>query len=333
MSRTVSVVGPEIPQLPWQEKPKGCQDPLWRYDRNPVIGRHAIPRANSVFNSAVVPFEGGFAGVFRCDNVCMKHRLHAGRSKDGLTWDFDPKPIQFATVVDKEVLTRGGYDPRVVKIDDKYYVTWCNNYHGATIGMAWTKDFKEFHQMENAFLPFNRNGVLFPRKVNGHYLMLSRPSDNAHTPFGEIYLSQSPDLEFWGRHRHVLRGNTGWDWLKIGPGPMPIETSEGWLMIYHGVVNTCTGYVYRAGAALLDLEQPWKIKAQAKAYILTPEETYETVGDVPSVVFPCAALADAKTGRMAIYYGAADTVVGLAFTTVQELVQFIYDNDKTEDNL
>ncbi|PTY06209.1 glycosidase [Opitutaceae bacterium EW11] len=331
MPGKVRIVGPEIPNLPWQEKPQGCSDVIWRYTANPVIGRYAIHKANSVFNSAVVPWEGGFIGVFRCDNVCMRHRLYVGRSPDGLKWDFETNPLQFVGG-DKEIFTRGGYDPRVVKIDDKYYVTWCNNYHGATIGMAWTTDFKEFHLMENAFLPFNRNGVLFPRKVNGYYLMLSRPSDNAHTPFGEIYLSQSPDLEFWGRHRHVLRGNTGWDWLKIGPGPMPIETSEGWLMLYHGVVNTCTGYVYRAGVALLDLEQPWKVKANAKAYVLTPSEPYEMVGDVPNVVFPCAALADAKTGRMAIYYGAADTVVGLGFTTVDTLLQHIKDTQDTEDN-
>lgn len=78
------------------------------------------------------------------------------------------------------------YDPRVCKIDDKYYVTWCNGYHGPTIGVAYTYDFKKFVQLENAFLPFNRNGVLFPRKINGYYMMMSRPSDNGHTPFGDI---------------------------------------------------------------------------------------------------------------------------------------------------
>ena len=84
-----------------------------------------------------------------------------------------------------------GYDPRVCRIDDKYYVTWCNGYHGPTIGIAWTKDFKTFHQLENAFLPYNRNGVMFPRKINGNYAMLSRPSDTGHTPFGDIFYSES----------------------------------------------------------------------------------------------------------------------------------------------
>ena len=76
------------------------------------------------------------------------------------------------------------------------------------------------------------------------------------------------------------------------------------------------------GCALLDLEQPWKVIARTKDYILAPDRDYERVGDVPNVVFPCAALADADTGRIAIYYGCADTVTGLAFTTVENLVQY-----------
>lgn len=331
MVSQTKIIGPEIPQLPWEPRPAGCHDIVWRHSANPVVGRKAIPNANSIFNSAIVPFGDGFVGVFRCDNTCMQHRLHVGHSADGLHWDIAPQPIRMECA-DPEIFTLGGYDPRVVWIEDRYYVTWCNGYHGATIGLAWTKDFQTFHQMENAFVPYNRNGVLFPRKVNGKYLMLSRPSDNGHTPFGDIFLSQSPDLEHWGHHRHVMRPNTGWDWTKLGPGPMPIETSEGWLMIYHGVSNTCVGFVYRAGVALLDLEQPWKVIANAKAYILTPETPYEMMGDVPNVVFPCAALADAKSGRMAIYYGAADTVVGLAYTTVDELVDFAKKHHDTEDS-
>ena len=98
------------------------------------------------------------------------------------------------------------YDPRVTWLEDRYYVSWCNSYngHGPTIGLAWTHDFRSFTQLDNAFLPFNRNGVLFPRRIGGAYAMLSRPSDNGHTPFGDIYYSESPDLVHWGRHRHVM---------------------------------------------------------------------------------------------------------------------------------
>jgi beta-1,4-mannooligosaccharide/beta-1,4-mannosyl-N-acetylglucosamine phosphorylase len=116
---------------------------------------------------------------------------------------------------------------------------------------------------------------------------------------------------------------SAWQSKKIGPGPIPIETDKGWLLIYHGVINTCNGFVYRMGCALLDLDQPWKVKARSRNYILGPETLYECVGDVPNVTFPCAALTDAATGRIAIYYGCADTVTGLAFTTVDELLGYM----------
>ena len=156
--------------------------------------------------------------------------------------------------------------------------------------------------------------------------MLSRPSDNGHTPFGDIFYSESPDLEFWGHHRHVMSVTRGWQELKIGAGPVPIETTEGWLLIYHGVLLSCNGYVYSMGAAILDTDKPWKVLYRAKPYILAPKEDYERVGDVPNVVFPCAALTDAKTGKISVYYGGADTVVCLAHTTVTELVAFIKEN-------
>jgi beta-1,4-mannooligosaccharide/beta-1,4-mannosyl-N-acetylglucosamine phosphorylase len=180
--------------------------------------------------------------------------------------------------------------------------------------------------MDNVFLPHNRNGVLFPRKINDNYLLLSRPSDNGHTPFGDIYISQSPDLVFWGKHRQVMARANNWQSTKIGAGPIPIETTEGWLMIYHGVLTSCNGFVYSMGAALLDIDKPWKVIARSKSYILSPQTDYECVGDVPNVAFPCAALTDAATGRIAIYYGAADTVTALAFTQVDELIDFIKKN-------
>ncbi len=157
--------------------------------------------------------------------------------------------------------------------------------------------------------------------------MLSRPSDNGHTPFGDIFLSESPDLKYWGCHRYVMgtiKGDaSAWQSTKIGAGSVPIETSEGWLLIYHGVINTCNGFVYRMGCALLDLDEPWKVRKRTKNYILGPHELYECVGDVPNVVFPCAALTDAATGRIAVYYGCADTVTGLAFTTVDRLMAYM----------
>jgi beta-1,4-mannooligosaccharide/beta-1,4-mannosyl-N-acetylglucosamine phosphorylase len=167
-------------------------------------------------------------------------------------------------------------------------------------------------------------------------MLLSRPSDGGHTPFGDIFLSESPDLVYWGKHRHVMgRGyNQWWQSLKIGGGSAPIETSEGWLLFYHGVTGTCNGYVYSMGACILDIDNPAIVKHRCRNFILTPETWYEERGFVPNVVFPCAALCDAESGKIAIYYGAADSYVGLAFTTIDEIVDYIkadeytYDEDK-----
>ena len=222
--------GSSLPNMPWEEKPANCREAIWRYSGNPIIGRDGNKRSNSVFNSAVVPFGDGYAGVFRCDSRSISMDLFAGFSRDGYHWQINDEPIQF-TGADKEIAPREyRYDARITVMDGKYYVTWCNGYHGPTIGVAWTEDFKTFHQLENAFLPFNRNGVLFPRKVNGMYMMLSRPSDNGHTPFGDIYLSQSRDLEFWGRHRFVFStvksDASAWQSTKVGPVPRPSKRTR-----------------------------------------------------------------------------------------------------------
>ena len=153
--------------------------------------------------------------------------------------------------------------------------------------------------------------------------MLNRPSDNGHTPFGDIYLSQSPDMVHWGQHRYVMGVRGGWESTKIGAGPVPIENAEGWLMFYHGVLTSCNGFVYSFGAALLDLDQPWKVIHRGGSYLLSPQTYYECVGDVPNVAFPCAAFYDQPTGRIAIYYGGADTVTALAFAHLDEVLDFV----------
>ena len=326
MAREKTIIGPALPNIPWEEKPAGSGEVIWRYSNNPIIPRDLIPAANSIFNSAVIPFAGAFAGVFRVDHRSRQMTLHTGWSDDGVDWRIEEEPIRFDCGDPEIGRFVYGYDPRVCKLDDWYYVTWCNGYHGPTIGVARTADFRRYEQLENAFLPFNRNGVLFPRKIRGKYAMLSRPSDNGHTPFGDIFYSESPDLCHWGRHRHVMGTAGGWQSTKVGAGPTPIETTEGWLLIYHGVLTSCNGFVYSAGAALLDLDEPWKVIHRIEPYLISPQRLYECVGDVPNVVFPCAALADAATGRLAVYYGGADTVTCLAFARVGELIGHIKAN-------
>ena len=172
-------------------------------------------------------------------------------------------------------------------------------------------------------LPYSRNGVLFPRKIGGEYVLLTRPSDQGHTPYGDIYLSYSKDLTYWGKHKLLMQPKSSWERLKIGAGPAPIETSEGWLLLYHGVTQTCSGYVYSMGGALLDRDDPSKVLHRSENYLLTPEKEYECVGFVPNVVFPCSTLTDSATGRIALYYGCADTVFSLAFSTLDQIINYI----------
>jgi beta-1,4-mannooligosaccharide/beta-1,4-mannosyl-N-acetylglucosamine phosphorylase len=328
--QTKTVIGPALSNIPWEDRPADCADVVWRFSGNPVIPRDLTPTSNSIFNSAVVPFGDAFAGVFRCDDRTRQMQIHSGRSEDGINWHIDAEPIQFICDDPEIARVEYRYDPRVCWVEDRYYVTWCNGYHGPTIGVGYTHDFETFYQLENAFLPYNRNGVMFPRKIGDNYAMLSRPSDTGHTPFGDIYYSESPDMCYWGRHRYVMgRGKTGWQSTKIGAGPIPIETTEGWLTIYHGVLTSCNGFVYSFSAALLDLDQPWKVMYRAAPYLLSPQMTYECVGDVPNVAFPCAALCDADTGRLAIYYGGADTVTCLAFGYVDDIIAFVKENAVT----
>lgn len=322
------IIGASLPGIPWEDKPAGLHEVVWRYSKNPIIDWNPIPRGARAFNSAVLPYQGAFVGVFRIDQKNSRPSLFFGRSEDAINWKIEPEGIPWVDEKGRPRPTSYAYDPRLLKLEDNYYITWCDDFPGPSIGLGMTKDFKTFTRLENPTMPFNRNGVLFPRKIKGLYAMLSRPSDSGHTPFGDIVLSYSPDLTYWGKHRHVMAsgGKNWWQGTKIGAGPVPIETKEGWLLLYHGVVTTCNGFVYSMGGALLDLDEPHKVLYRTNDYLLTPEKQYEIVGFVPNVVFPCATLCDADTGRIAIYYGAADTYTAIAFAQVDELIDHIKSN-------
>ena len=330
----VTIIGPAVPNVPWQDKPESLNGaPVWRYKDNPIIGRNPVKEVARIFNSAVMPYGDAFIGVFRAEQTNGIPFIYLGRSSVGIRWEFEDDKFPFTDEYGIPFMPVYSYDPRLVKVDDVYYIIWCQDFYGASIGMAKTTDFQTFTRIENPFLPFNRNAVLFPRKINGNYCMLSRPSDSGHTPFGDIFISESPDLVYWGRHRHVMsKSSEWWESVKIGGGAAPIETSEGWLLFYHGVTGTCNGYVYSIGGAILDTDQPSIVRYRCENFLLTPEEWYEERGFVGNVTFPCATIHDAASGKIAIYYGAADTYVGLAFTTVDEIVSYIKDHSVTRES-
>ena len=299
---------------------------LKRFVGNPVITASAVPRANSIHNSAVVKYKDGYAGIFRVDEIDFNFTMHVGFSKDGIAWDIDPQPLKMTADHPEIPIHARFYDPRLTLLEGTYYFTWCiDSPQGPCIGLATTKDFKHFQQHENLMPPANRNCVIFPRKINGKYAILHRPSDRGHTPFGDIFYSESPDMTYWGKHRFVFGTlESSWQSTKVGPGPAPIETAEGWLLIYHGVWTSCNGYLYYTGGALLDLDEPWKVIARSKDYLLAPTEPYERVGDVPNVVFPSAAVTDGDVVR--IYYGCADTCVSIAEGQISDIVAFVKKN-------
>ena len=165
-----------LPNLPWQERPADCTAPVWRYQENPIISRNPIPGVARIFNSAVIPYEDAFVGVFRGEQVNGIPFIYFGRSADGIHWTFDQEKIQFLDENGEPFQPVYAYDPRLVEVDGTYYVIWCQDAYGAAIGMAKTTDFQTFVRVENPFLPFNRNAVLFPRKIDGKYIAIIHPS-------------------------------------------------------------------------------------------------------------------------------------------------------------
>ena len=208
---------------------------------------------------------------------------------------------------------------RITPLDGTYYVThaaWLRPW-GCSMGMATTDDFVHFTPLPHLSVPSNRNNVLFPERIGGLYCRLERPQDTSGK--GGMWVSYSPDLEFWGRAMPLDVPNLPWSRNKNGAGAVPIKTGHGWLEIYHATAPTCSTENYYLGAMLLDLDDPSQIVAAPTDFILAAEEVYECVGQTPNVVFTNGAV-EMPDGTLNVYYGCADTRMALAQTTVAELV-------------
>ena len=312
-----------------------CADILKRYENNPILGKNDFPAAagiKTVFNSGVIKTGGKYMMMCRVENAALVNRMWVAESDDGYSFRPRQHPVQMPHDDPEfaEYTTGMYYDPRITEIDGVFYIIHAaHSHHGCRLSLIKTTDFAHFEWMGFISETDNRNGVLFPEKFNGLYARLDRP--NTGSSFGDMWISYSPDLIFWGKSRCVLRNHqVRWAWAKIGPGAVPIRTDEGWLNIFHGVRTQCAQhYVYQLGVVLHDLNDPSKIIAQAEEAILAPEMDYELTGQTPSVVFTAGAVAE-EDGEVKIYYGGADTVQCVATTTVERLLQACH-NEKIFD--
>ena len=171
--------------------------------------------------------------------------------------------------------------------------------------------------------PEDKDAAVFPVKFKGRYAMLHRPVAMFPGAGAHIWISFSPDLKHWGDHQLVIPAKRGgwWDANKIGLSPPPLQTSEGWLILYHGVRQTVSGSIYRLGLALLDLDDPTRVLRRSDRWVFGPEASYEREGDVDGVVFPCGWIAQGD--EIKLYYGGADTCVALATGNLSDLLEFV----------
>ena len=299
-----------------------------RYVGNPILSAADIPyRANTVFNAAAAAIDGESILLMRVEDLRGISHLTVARSDDGRTgWRVDPEPTLMPDPDHHPEEVWGIEDPRITWLPERE--EWAVAYtafsrRGPLVSLATTHDFRQFHRLGPAMPPEDKDAALFPRRIDGRWALIHRPTPLAGP--AHIWLAFSPDLRHWGDHTLLLPAREGawWDAGKIGLGPPPLETPEGWLMLYHGVRSTASGSLYRAGLVLLDLEDPRRVLHRTDEWVFGPSESYEQTGDVGGVVFPCGWIHDPTTDELRIYYGAADSAIALTTATLSDLVAYV----------
>lgn len=252
------------------------------------------------------------------------------RSLDGVNFTPDSEPISWPRW-SNDIEETCVYDPRITYIEGEYIIMYASQQlnRGVRTGVVRTTDFVKFERIEQEEVTFNnRNSVLFPERINGSYVRFDRPMSENQWASSSMCLSYSEDLIHWSDTKVLMEPRAGfWDSHKIGAGAVPLKTPHGWLEVYHGVEHTCNGFIYRLGVMLLDLEDPSKIIARGHDAVLWPEHDYELMGRVPNVTFSCNALVE-DDGIVKIYYGAADTCIGLAEAKLTDLLEVCYTKNQ-----
>jgi len=295
---------------------------LKRYEKNPIITPSKNWwEINAVFNAGATIFENKIVLLYRAIGGDSFSRFGLATSNDG--WNFERyEDPAFEANLTNQYERLGVEDPRIVKIEDIYYITYtAPSVYAASVyrtkkfapslnhpapwrvrpSLVTTTDFKKFDRKGIIIDNDTKNTSLFPEKINGHFCLL-------HRIYPQMYIVFSPDLKIWQDEAVLISPRSGsWDSERVGAGAQPIKTPKGWLLFYHGTDNN---HIYRLGIMLLDLVDPTKILYRSSEPILEPEESYEKEGLTPNVVFTCGAVE--KDNKYFVYYGAADKVIGLA---------------------
>lgn len=331
---------------------------LKKFEGNPIITPNPKNEWESLVtcNPGVYYDNDTFYMLYRAAGDDKEHiiRLGLAVSKDGFNFERVSDQPVFSPTADN--FDSGCVeDPRIVKFDNEYYVTYAyrpfppgqywkfahdvvltpqcgadapaaiKNNLGNT-GLAVTTDFRNYRKLGRitSTILDDRDVILFPQKINGQYALLHRPKQYIGEKYGvdypSIWIKFSDDLLDWeDKESHLLLTGVKGTWEeKIGGSTPPLRTDEGWLIIYHGVENGGLGY-YRVGAVLLDLENPLKVIAKAPDFIMEPEHDYEIEGYYRGCVFPTGNVILGDT--LYVYYGGADKYVGVATCSVKELLK------------
>lgn len=300
-----------------------------RSEHNPLLTASDLSMpANAVLNPGAVEVDGEVLLLLRIDTKRGISQIRVARSTNGVdNWRIDPHPLLEPRLAEHPYEEWGCEDPRVTQIAPRKWLIAYVAYsrYGPAVALATTEDFQSVKRLGVVLAPTNKDATVFPREFNGEWLMLHRPVTGGQEHIW--YASATGDLTHWGQPGVLMPQNGGpwWDALRIGVGAPPLLTEQGWLLIYHGVKELGGRPIYRLGLALLDLDDPRKVLARTSDWVFAPETSYEQNGLVPGVVFTCGALC--RGDEVWMYYGAADTVIGLATAKMSDLLKFVRDYD------
>ena len=299
-----------------------------RHKLNPILTAADWPYpVNSVFNpGATLLTDGTTLLLCRVEDRRGQSHLCAARSANGLNdWQIDPQPT--LTADPEHVLEElwGIEDPRITYLSEvgRYAIVYTAYTRGGPgVALALTEDFDHFERYGVIMPPEDKDAALFPHRIGSYWALIHRP---VSAPGAHMWMSYSPDLRHWGSHHLMLEARTGgwWDANRIGLAAPPIETPQGWLVIYHGVRQTGAGVLYRLGLALFDLNTPERCLKRCDEWVFGPEEPYERRGDVDNVVFPCGYTIARDGDTLHLYYGAADTSIALATGSVRAILEWL----------